>query len=28
MDDVEEFLSKGWNFVAKLSEDKAIIKLP
>jgi len=28
IEDVDEFLSKGWNFVAKLSEDKAIIKLP
>jgi hypothetical protein len=25
--DVEEFLGKGWNFVAKLTDDKAIIKL-
>ena len=28
IEDVDEFLSKGWTFVAKLSEDKAIIKLP
>jgi len=28
IEDVDEFLSKGWNFVAKLSDDKAIIKLP
>ncbi|MHA1410000.1 MAG: site-specific integrase [Candidatus Odinarchaeia archaeon] len=28
IEDVDEFLSKGWNFVAKLSEDKAIINLP
>jgi integrase len=28
LENVEEFLSKGWNFVARLSEDKAIIKLP
>jgi len=26
--DVEEFIGKGWDFVAKLSEEKAIIKLP
>jgi len=25
--DVEEFLGKGWNFVAKLTDDKAILKL-
>jgi hypothetical protein len=27
LDDVEEYLRKGWDFVAKLSEDKAIVKL-
>jgi hypothetical protein len=26
--DVEDFLGRGWNFVAKLSDEKAIIKLP
>jgi hypothetical protein len=28
LENVEEFLGKGWNFVARLSEDKAIINLP
>jgi len=26
--EVEEFLGRGWNFVAKLSEEKAILRLP
>jgi hypothetical protein len=26
--DVEDFLGRGWSFVAKLSEEKAILKLP
>jgi len=26
--DVEEFLTRGWQFVAKLTEDKAILRLP
>ena len=28
LDDVEEFLGKGWSFVAKLSEEKAILRIP
>jgi len=28
VEDVEEFIGKGWDFVAKLSDEKAIIKLP
>ncbi|MBT3283857.1 site-specific integrase [Candidatus Bathyarchaeota archaeon] len=27
VDDVEEFIGKGWDFVAKLSDEKAIIKI-
>ncbi|MHA1410263.1 MAG: site-specific integrase [Candidatus Odinarchaeia archaeon] len=27
LDDVEEFLGRGWSFVAKLSEEKAVIKI-
>ena len=27
LDDVEEFLGRGWSFVAKLSEERAIIKI-
>ncbi len=26
--EVEDFLGRGWNFVAKLTEDKAILRLP
>ena len=28
LNDVEEFLGKGWSFVAKLSEEKAILRIP
>ena len=28
VEDVEEFIGKGWDFVAKLTDEKAIIKLP
>jgi hypothetical protein len=28
IDDVEDFLNRGWQFVSKLTEDKAIIRLP
>jgi len=28
LQEVEEFLARGWNFVAKLSEEKAILRLP
>jgi hypothetical protein len=28
LDDVEEFLSRGWNFVARLNDEKAILRLP
>ena len=28
LEDVEAFLRRGWNYVARLSDDKAIIKLP
>jgi len=28
VEDVEEFIGKGWDFVAKLSDEKVIIKLP
>ena len=28
LDNVEEFLSRGWNFVAKLNDEKAILRLP
>ena len=28
LDDVEEFLSRGWNFVAKLNDEKVILRLP
>ncbi len=27
VEDVEEFIGKGWDFVAKLTDEKAIIKL-
>jgi hypothetical protein len=27
VDDVEEFLNRGWSFVAKLSDEKVIIKI-
>ena len=27
MEDVEDFIGKGWDFVAKLNDEKAIIKL-
>jgi hypothetical protein len=27
VDDVEEFLGKGWSFVAKLSDEKAVLKI-
>jgi len=27
VDDVEEFLWRGWSFVAKLSDEKAVLKL-
>ena len=28
LEDVEDFLSRGWNYVAKLNDEKAVIKLP
>jgi len=28
LEDVEEFLSRGWKYVAKLNDEKAVIKLP
>jgi hypothetical protein len=28
IDDVEKFLGRGWNFVAKLTDEKAILRLP
>ncbi|MFH2112026.1 MAG: site-specific integrase [Candidatus Bathyarchaeota archaeon] len=28
LDDVEEYLSRGWNFVARLNDEKAILRLP
>jgi hypothetical protein len=28
LDEVEEFLSRGWNFVARLNDEKAILRLP
>ena len=28
LEDVEDFLSRGWNYVAKLYDEKAVIKLP
>jgi hypothetical protein len=28
IEDVEDFLNRGWQFVSKLTEDKAIIRLP
>ena len=27
LEDVEEFLRRGWSFVAKLSDDKAVVKI-
>ena len=28
LEDVEDFLGRGWNYVAKLNDEKAVIKLP
>ncbi|MCK4437569.1 site-specific integrase, partial [Candidatus Bathyarchaeota archaeon] len=28
LEEVESFLKRGWNYVAKLNDEKAVIKIP